>query len=66
MAPAERQFLTRVEQGQLAAIVKLGFQCSCIDAVGLVAWHVLDLSHRTTATALLDRQMAQLPGIRPP
>jgi hypothetical protein len=54
MAPAERQFLARVEQGQLAAIVKLGFQYSCIDAFGLVARHVLGPSHRTTATAFLD------------
>ena len=66
MPPPNGSFLTRVEQSDLAAIVKLGLQCSCIDAVGLVAWHVLDLSHRTTATALPDRRMAQLPGIRPP
>jgi hypothetical protein len=51
MAPAERQFLARIEQGQLDAVVKLGFQCSCIDAFDLVARHTL--SSRFNQAALM-------------
>src|SRR3974377_51283 len=39
MAPAERQFLACVEQAQLAAVMKLSFQCPCIDPLDLVARH---------------------------
>jgi len=39
MAPAERQLLARIEQGQLAAIVQLGFQCLRIDAFDLIGRH---------------------------
>ncbi len=46
MAPAEWQLLARIEQGQLAAIVQLGFQCPRIDAFDLIGRHAALLAVR--------------------
>ena len=46
MAPAERQLLARVEQGDLAAIVQLRLQCPRIDAFDLIGRHAALLAVR--------------------